>query len=74
MLSQPMCVLQAAFKRPAASEVTSAGSSEVNVDWDTVKAEDKTLVHQVGPEAWTEVAVAGFVLNCHRLSHQAISG
>ena len=40
-------MLQAAFKRPAAGEVTSASTPEVNVDWDNVKAEDKTLVHQV---------------------------
>ena len=39
--------MQAAFKRPAAGEVTSQTTPEVNVDWDNVKLEDKTLVYQV---------------------------
>lgn len=46
-MADPSTIAQAAFKRPAAAEVTSASTPEVGVDWDNVKAEDKTLVYQV---------------------------
>ena len=41
--------MQAAFKRQPANSVGSSegGESSGVVDWDTVKAEDKALVHQV---------------------------
>ena len=50
--TQPPAVVQAAFKRPGGNDgSTSQGAAPAaprcGVDWDGVKAEDKTLVHQV---------------------------
>ena len=60
--------LQAAFKRPGANDVTSQlpTSPRCGVDWDTVKNEDRTLVHQV---ATTPVLLLCFVLSCPVPAH-----
>ena len=44
LLTMPLSALQAAFKRP----VATSGAAAQTWDWGSVKAEDKTLVHQVG--------------------------
>lgn len=52
---------QAAFKKAASSnsEETAAGVQPGQVeDWDAVKAEDRTLVHQVSPQTHVNTIVS----------------